>query len=199
VKSGRWHRSAGVLAGALLGSLLVAGCQSGTAPSPSPSTASATAAGAACNVANPSPAPQIPPLSTVVGIDHGPTAVALLTAPAPGGGLAYLVACRYERGAGAGEADTAGGTVDAAFEGTLSVDRRVEVDGPPEEHVLAGRLRGPAAQVSVQLSDGTSAEAAVKDGYWIAWWSGQASATTVRGIDAGGEVVASDAPVPGPS
>src|SRR4051794_29933252 len=172
-----------------LAASLVAGCQGSSAslrPEPSASFGpEVTACQSAGDTANAEPT-----LTPVVGIDHGIDGVLVLTAPVPGDETTfYLGLCRYERRPVVLTTDNAGGTLARTFGGGVSLDRHIDVDGPPAQGALAGRIVDGAAAVQVTLESGASVDAVVRDGYWIAWWPGSARASTVRALDANGNEV----------
>ncbi len=174
-----------VLFAVLLAALVLSGCQS--------SAGRLRPEISACQPSDPSDGHAITPtLPAVAAVDRGKKGVLLLAGPAAhADGLEYVVACRYERGKTVVATDSVGSTLSALFE-TLSVDRAMEVAGPPQEHVLAGRMTTPAA-VEVVLDGGATVNAALGRGYWIAWWSGP-PASVVRALDPDGNEIASEVP-----
>jgi hypothetical protein len=164
--------------------MLVAACgpsRSGASEAPA-----ITPAAQACQVDG------MPQLPAMIEIDHGADGVLVL-----GGGTIpddpdsmYVVACRVETSDGqTTDAGSSGGTVPRRFEDPIILDASLVVDGPAQK-VLAGRIRGDVARVGVQLADGTVIEAAVRNGYWLAWWSGPLHAVSVRALGPLGDVAA---------
>lgn len=172
-----------------LGASLVAGCQGSSASLQPEVSASLRPEVTACQSAGDT-ANADPTLTPVVGIDRGIDGVLVLTAPVPGDDTTfYLGLCRYERRAVVLKTDAAGGTLALTFDGPVSLDRHIDVDGPPAQGALAGRIVDGAAAVQVMLESGASVDAVVRDGYWIAWWPGSTRASSVRALDANGNEV----------
>jgi len=62
---------------------------------------------------------------------------------------------------------------------------------------MAGRFPGRSRPWSSTLGDGSSFEASIADGDWLAWWQGALDdATAVRGLDDEGRLVR-DVSIPG--
>jgi hypothetical protein len=63
-------------------------------------------------------------------------------------------------------------------------------------HELGGRFAADVAAVTVTLADGRVVTASVGSGHWLAWWPGDVDATSVTGLDSGGQGVVEEE-VPG--
>ena len=171
---------------------MAAGCSPAALVTPLPP---AVAACAPDSAGQPIP---LPPMSPVVAIEHGNRGVLLLDAAHPDDpSLAYLSICRFDRGPTVQSTDRTISILDAVAGEPLTVDATATFGSPtPEgapaasEGVMAGRFSGPVATVVIDLSDGSSLEASIADGYWLAWWQGALDdAVTVRGLDGDGRVV----------
>lgn len=184
-----FQRRSSALALLLAASLVVAACQAVAVPSPA--SVPLPPEVAACQTLDEAPSrPMIPPKTRVVGIDHGADGVMLLTSPVLGDdSLIYLDLCRYTRRAVVGSTDIVGSSLEATIAGALSIDRHLDVVGPPEQGAIAGRTGGRTTAVEVVLADGETVDGVVQDGYWVAWWPGASKVVVVRALDAEGQEV----------
>ena len=130
------------------------------------------------------------PAAIVPALILGDEADGVLIASAPlpdDASSTFLGACLWQ--AGSTRPIINAGVVGPAPDAALDLERVIRTDGTPMVHALGGRVADEVASVVVTLADGSRQDAAVTDGYWLAWWTGPTSSTAVVASDAAGTEV----------
>jgi hypothetical protein len=77
---------------------------------------------------------------------------------------------------------------------SLSVDSGLgspATPGAPALTIVAGRVDGSVATVTITRTDGVAVTATVSSGYFVAWWPTDAEAKVVRAANSAGAVISS--------
>ena len=169
----------------LLAAALLAGCSSApTTTQPSPNRNEIYQA---CLADSGGPV-EMPELPEVIRVVDGVETIHVLAGPVPAiPSLTYLSVCRIAR--------DAKGTITSSSSSTGSigspVDPNVSVDsssgsgvGAATSRSVAGRVGPAVTRVDVVLADGTSAQSAIANGYFVAFWRSTAELVAVAAFDA---------------
>ena len=116
------------------------------------------------------------------------TGVLIASAPLPDDASSlFLGSCLWQ--AGSTRPTVNAGVVGLAPNAALDLERVIRTQEAPIIHVLGGRVTDEVTKVVVTLADGTTQDATVQDGHWLAWWTGPTGSSEVVATDAAGTTV----------
>lgn len=141
------------------------------------------------------PMPSLQDLEAVVTGASPDGGAMLLVAPTPGDPASiWLGACEWRRDGSAVQIVMAqGASASTDVTAGAKLGRGIWDQAMPGDHLLGGPASSDVAAVTVTLADGSTIEATVASGYWLAWWTNGVGSAQIVATDAAGNIL-SDMP-----